>query len=305
MKRIIAILMIAVLAFALAACGADPVKEVQDKIAAIGDVTLNSAEAIKTAQDAYDALSDDDKAKVENVDVLNTAQEKYAKLVKLDQYKDVFAALKDQTYCFAATSINVMRGLRFIDEENVEYLETAWISGSQSDDPAVAGTFDLDDSVLKITCGSAFTAEIPYTLSGGKITLGDGKTYFDFDDVKEAIQGYWRAAYYNSTKAVKAYNLMIDGDKIAYEAAWPGTHKDGSYYYQDPAEGTITEIVFGGFVSDVYDSSSFGYMVKDGAVVPTIYGADCTKSSDNSFPGKDGYVGVFKFVGGYQLAVGY
>jgi hypothetical protein len=57
---------------------------VQEKIAAIGEVTLESEEAIKAARAAYDALTDEQKALVTNLDVLTAAE---AKLVELQNPK--------------------------------------------------------------------------------------------------------------------------------------------------------------------------------------------------------------------------
>ncbi len=56
------------------------VKDVTDKINAIGTVTLESEEKINTAREAYDALSDELKARVENYNVLEEAEAALAKL---------------------------------------------------------------------------------------------------------------------------------------------------------------------------------------------------------------------------------
>ncbi|MGN0962605.1 MAG: S-layer homology domain-containing protein [Clostridia bacterium] len=53
-------------------------KAVDDKIAAIGEVTLDSKEAIEEARAAYDALTDDQKALVEKADDLVSAEETFA-----------------------------------------------------------------------------------------------------------------------------------------------------------------------------------------------------------------------------------
>ena len=56
------------------------VHDVEQKIAAIGTVTLDSEEAIQAARAAYDALSDQRKAQVSNYDVLLAAEKKLAQL---------------------------------------------------------------------------------------------------------------------------------------------------------------------------------------------------------------------------------
>ena len=51
-----------------------------EKIAAIGEVTLDREEAIQDARAAYDALSDNAKEYVNKLDVLKAAEKKLAEL---------------------------------------------------------------------------------------------------------------------------------------------------------------------------------------------------------------------------------
>ena len=57
-------------------------KAVDEKIAAIGEVTLDSKDAIEGARAAYDALSDEEKALVTKADILTAAEAKLAQLEK-------------------------------------------------------------------------------------------------------------------------------------------------------------------------------------------------------------------------------
>ena len=56
------------------------VHDVEQKIAAIGEVTLDSEEAIQTARTAYDALRQERKEQVSNYDVLVAAEARLAEL---------------------------------------------------------------------------------------------------------------------------------------------------------------------------------------------------------------------------------
>ena len=58
------------------------VEKVIELIDAIGTVTIDSADAINAARDAYDALSDEEKAQVTNYDVLLAAEEKFEEILK-------------------------------------------------------------------------------------------------------------------------------------------------------------------------------------------------------------------------------
>ena len=69
------------------------VGEAEDLIAAIGTVTLESADAVDAAQAALDALSDDDAAKVSNADALTAAAEQL-KTLKQEQAQALLANMR-------------------------------------------------------------------------------------------------------------------------------------------------------------------------------------------------------------------
>lgn len=63
-----------VICLSLCACGkSEEVKAVEEKISSIGEVTIDSSTVVNDARDAYNALSDKDKEKVENADILHEA----------------------------------------------------------------------------------------------------------------------------------------------------------------------------------------------------------------------------------------
>ena len=63
MKKIIALVLCAVMLLSLCACGkSKKVQNVDDLILAIGEVSLDSADKIETAESAYAELSEKDKA---------------------------------------------------------------------------------------------------------------------------------------------------------------------------------------------------------------------------------------------------
>ena len=66
-KRIIVLLIACAMALSLSGCGKTPaVKETERLIAAIGDVTADSVDAVEAAEEAYQALSEQEKADVKN-----------------------------------------------------------------------------------------------------------------------------------------------------------------------------------------------------------------------------------------------
>lgn len=70
-------------------------KKIDDAIAAIGTVSLERAEAVKSAQKAYDDASPEVQELVKNVDVLNAASEKL-KAIKLEKGKQYLAKFKKE-----------------------------------------------------------------------------------------------------------------------------------------------------------------------------------------------------------------
>lgn len=76
MKRFIGLLAACLCLLVLAGCGKSAVvKETEKLIDAIGTVTVDSALAIETAESAYGALSQEDKARISNYEVLTAARQ--------------------------------------------------------------------------------------------------------------------------------------------------------------------------------------------------------------------------------------
>ena len=93
MKRIIAILLVVSMLFGFSGCATKADKlaaaELSEKISSIGTVKLTSEEKINDIKAQYDALSDKQKKRVENVDVLDNAVAELNKLIEEKNAKDV------------------------------------------------------------------------------------------------------------------------------------------------------------------------------------------------------------------------
>lgn len=74
MRRILPFILILAICLSLCACGkSEEVKAVEEKISSIGEISIDSTDLINDARDAYNALSDEDKEKVENASILREA----------------------------------------------------------------------------------------------------------------------------------------------------------------------------------------------------------------------------------------
>lgn len=88
MKKIITFVLTLVMCLPL--CGlayGENVKSVEEKISAIGEVTLDSKEAIESAQQAFDALTEDEKAEVTNYFKLVKSQTALKELEELEEQR--------------------------------------------------------------------------------------------------------------------------------------------------------------------------------------------------------------------------
>lgn len=74
MKKLTALILFLAMCFSLSACGkSEAVVNVEELISSIGEVTLESEAAIAAANDAFFALSEEEKAQVKNLDDLDAA----------------------------------------------------------------------------------------------------------------------------------------------------------------------------------------------------------------------------------------
>ncbi len=162
MKKILLWVLAAAMMLSLAACGkSEAAKAVDDQIAAIGEVTLESEDAISEAEAAVDALADEDREQLDNVDKLEQARADYEALVlagKVSEVEDAIAAIGAVTL-ESADAITAARSLYDGSEAEVQSavnnlgdLEAAEAALS---DLRVAETVSLIDAIGAVTLESA------------------------------------------------------------------------------------------------------------------------------------------------------
>lgn len=75
MKKLLALVLALILCLSLCACGkTDATKAVESQIADLTDITYEDRETVSAARSAYDALTEKEQKKVENLDVLTQAE---------------------------------------------------------------------------------------------------------------------------------------------------------------------------------------------------------------------------------------
>ena len=93
MKRVISALLSLSLCFALCSCKSQEATNVDNLICSIGEVTLDSGEAIRTAESAVEALSEKDYEHLEHLEELRSARVRYDDLVDRDKAEQLVAAI--------------------------------------------------------------------------------------------------------------------------------------------------------------------------------------------------------------------
>ena len=137
MKRIITLLLTIVICFSVCSCSNieseknQSVKDVENVIAAIGDVTLDSEEAIAKAERMYDFLTDSEKALVDNKAILVEARYAYDKLhtdniyiTAKKAYELIYKAYS--IYLFNAHGLN--NAMNFGDSANIWTMDSDFCS---------------------------------------------------------------------------------------------------------------------------------------------------------------------------------
>lgn len=101
MKKLIGLLLVLLLCLSIAGCGkSEAVKNVEAMIEGLGEITVESIDAIRAAEEAYGALTPEEQGKVKNIETLSTARDRYYELVLVGEwcYSNVYLYELDSAY---------------------------------------------------------------------------------------------------------------------------------------------------------------------------------------------------------------
>ncbi len=186
------------------------IKQISD----IGEVTLSSAKNIKAARDAYNALTDAQKALVTNLDVLTAAE------AKLEQVKDEATANPVDIYVTIANKGNVT-----VFQQKITVTD---INNN--------GMFDVDDA-LYIAHENYFEggAAAGYGSSYGQYGLGLTKLWGDTN----FAYGYWL----NNGSCWSLEDQVAQGDHLVSFVYTDGTNWSDAYTKFEKFDYTATAVV--------------------------------------------------------------
>lgn len=131
MKKFIALLFVFIMCISLVACGgkSEAVKAAEEAIAAIGEITVDSGDAIANAEKYYNILTDAEKAEVENRMTLVDAKEKYEKVKG------------EVVYTNAKEAYQKLKEVAELCVEGMDSIYGAWYFGIYEADDAYTSTF--------------------------------------------------------------------------------------------------------------------------------------------------------------------
>ena len=210
---------------------------VEEQIAAIGEVTLDSEEAIAAARTAYDALTEEQKALVENYDVLTAAEAKLAQLQKEAADEAAATAVEEQIAAIGEVTLD--------SEEAIAAARTAYDALTEEQKALVenydvltaaeAKLEELKEAAAKAAADEAAASAVEEQIAAiGEVTL----------DSEEAITAA-RTAYDALTEEQKAlvenYDTLTAAEKaLADLKAEDETPKTGDALPVLPVIGLMT-----------------------------------------------------------------
>ena len=163
------------------------VENADSKISAIGDVTLDSKDAIKDARDTYDALTDDQKKQVTNYDVLETAEAKLSDLqvenvkTKIDGIGEVTLS-SSSTIKAARTAYDALTDDQKKQVTNYDVLEAA---EKKLSDLQVENVKNKIDGIGEVTLSSSSTIKAARSAYNA-LTADQKKQVTNYDVLQKA-----------------------------------------------------------------------------------------------------------------------
>lgn len=239
MKKTISLLLALVLCLSLTACGkSEAVKNVEAMIDALGEITLESIDAIRSTEDAYNALTEDEQKKVGNYKTLTEARDAYYKLalvgnwysseISLDveaNYENLGFVLNSDLSCtnyeYGNTSVGVWSVTDSILRTN---FEEGWENSYIIQD--VDGTISLQLEYSESGCTMmkeedyfAFLNDVFLIVELSEVDLND---YFEITAYDNVVTNEW------GDPSGDGYTSILLKNKL-YEQGWMFLDKKNDY----------------------------------------------------------------------------
>ena len=200
--------------------------------------------------------------------------------IQMQQYPELFSALEGNTWYFNGGADTILNGITF-NGATATIAQVSFDGNGKQDGGSNDYAITVNDTSIALTMADGSQMEIPYTLNGDSVTLGNGE-YFSVQDIEAGIQGYWEVRY--SSFGTQEKHIYFNNGEVKSESASGNNY---GYYYYGPYSGKYT-INFGGFDTEMRHGGEYFFNIIDGKVAVLNFDHVLSPSS-NGFPGEDGY----------------
>lgn len=209
MKKWMLLILLLVISLCLLGCGkSEAVKNVEGAIAELTDITVDSKDDIELAEAAYEALSEDDKADVENYMDLLAARKEFDKV--MEEYRE-----EQLIALFAGVWKNAADGDTYT-------LETD--GTGKHDDVTITYSWDLENETISIVEGVSSVQGKVFALDNAvafpRLVPEGENTYYvreeNYEEVSKLVQEEtWQVMqtyeWWKSTKALNYISFFENG----------------------------------------------------------------------------------------------
>ena len=165
----------------LSGCGkSDAVVAVENLINQIGNVTLDSKQAIEDAEEAYGKLTDEDKKAVENYEILTSAQTKFGELEREQKAREAEMLAEEERKKeeeLLSSIVGVWEGELFGIKMVYEFLDDGTYKNyAQASSSAVSikgtnGTYSFDGKNLSLNASNGNVSTLTIALAGDRMIV--------------------------------------------------------------------------------------------------------------------------------------
>ncbi len=204
MKKFIIFFLLLALCLSLCACGKSPaVKNAEALIDGIGEVTAEKENAVLAAEEAYNALTAEEQAKVANYSTLTAARENLDKAL----YEKLISAISGEW-------------INAIDADTYVFLEDG--TGTH-EDTAIKYTIDMENLILSVeglTSATAKTFSIDFLSATPKLIPENSDDYYvqaeNYEAISQAIRDEYTALltsyeHWSNTQGLNYIMFSEDG----------------------------------------------------------------------------------------------
>ena len=191
MKRFTAAMLAIAMLLALAGCGkSEAAKAVDDQIAAIGEITLDSESAITAAEEAVAALADEDREQLENTAALDEARAAYDELVHAAELDAAASEVEDAIAAIGSVTLE--------SGDAVKAARSAFDAADAEVQALVENAAELDAAEAALS--ELQVAEAERLISAiGEVTLDSGALIDDAQDFFDTLSADTAAAVSNAS----------------------------------------------------------------------------------------------------------